>query len=216
MAIEEVPIPLSPLSPLLKRRLMRPLHFPIGYLVVSRDKPYLVGTSIAYCGIDRLPPFIDPSPEIRSDLGVPLEQDPKVYGALSEYFDLTTETPFFASFERGRSLSRRLSSLCDLELLFCDCTVAQEEAIPAGRYPTNARKVPDILSECMGYDVCWPNAVHSAIFQPGTLDRTKRWQAKLNQFGLLDNYSDALELKAEYLKVYPHPPFDVFRVFRCD
>jgi hypothetical protein len=187
---------------------------PLGYLIVLSGGVRIHDTSRPYYGVDRLPPIIAPDPAIRDFLGEPLVDDPALKNALDEWMDMVTEPPFtpiLRSYERARRLLDSLQSLYALELLLCELAWQEGEEDRVCAYPRLEGGRGDVV-QTYGYDVSWPGCNHSAIRQPGVVSYDADWMRRLNQWGLLDSYEDAVHLREMYLRCYPYPPFDVFVV----
>jgi len=168
-----------------------------------------------YSGVDRLPPFAAPEAAIRQALGEPPVQDVRLYAALEEWFDARFgNTAFIPS----RSQALRLLNafqVCgfQFELVYCELAWKKGEEQRLNDYEKTSEK-PPVVSLTYGLDVSWPSCNHSAILQPGVVPSSLPWRQRLNQNGLLNDYEDAAQLRAEYLAVYPNPPFDIYVVHR--
>jgi hypothetical protein len=97
-----------------------------------------------------------------------------------------------------------------LELVFCELAWQSGEEERCAFY--QPAKLAATIRVTYGFDVSWPECKHSAILQPGVVPGNAAWRGRLNQYGLLQSYSDAIELRSEYLAAHQHPPFDVFVV----
>jgi hypothetical protein len=189
---------------------------PAGYLIVQKSARLTdeYGQNFGfYFGVNRLPPFIAPDPEIRKLLGEPPVEDMRLYAVLDEWFDiLSGSTAFISSRMRAlRLLTAFRTCGFDLELIYCQMAWKEAEEDRLTAYATTEEKAP-VVSLTYGFDVSWPNCNHSAIFQPGVVPSSLQWRQKLNPYGLLNEYEDAVQLRAEYIAVYPHPPFDIYLV----
>ena len=188
---------------------------PAGFLIVEDARAVQARSGVNYHGVDRRPPLYAPDDSIRIRLGEPFVTDPRLHSALDQYFDaICNPTPFIGDYEAATSL---FESLCSfdyaLELLYCEVAWTTEEEETPRRYPVSL--LPGRSSLTYGFDVSWPSANHSAIFQPGVVPGNPKWLQKLNEWGLLNDYDDAVLLREEYLAVYPNPPFEVFLVHRA-
>ena len=192
---------------------------PVGYLIVqdSGGLSLIGSTKKRYFGVDRLPPLIAPDPMIRQEVGEPLVENERLKDALEQLFDLKeVKTPFLQNLMKAIQLrdALQLSGL-RLELLFCDVVNDSDAQKRSSAFPTVSEDRPAI-SSTYGYDVSWPSCTHSAIRQPGVVPGSTVWQERLNERGLLSNYTDAAALREEYLRVYQYPPFDIFLVHKID
>jgi hypothetical protein len=197
-----------------------PFLLPAGYLIVVdaaeySQNTYLKNAGRVYCGVDRRPALIAPDPAIRDELGLPRVQDKDLAEALDQWFDALNPPPAFI--RQARTAFRWFDTFVrhghNLELVFCDLAWSTGEEDRLTRYPAWEEERP-ATAITYGYDVSWPTANHSAIFQPGVVDRNPSWQSRLNKWGLLDNYVDAAHLREDYLNVYPYPPFDIYIVHK--
>ena len=189
---------------------------PVGYLIAQDASGRLSSTESAgtYYGVDRLPPFIAPDPVIRKAIGEPPVDDPGLFEALDNYFDNIKDapTPFIPERDEATSLFLALHTAdIALELLFCELAFGPSEQERTAAYPEFVGDRPNV-GVTYGFDVSWPACTHSAIRQPGIVPKNKNWLTRLNSWGLLCHYEDALRLRSEYLLAYPYPPFDVFLV----
>jgi hypothetical protein len=193
---------------------------PAGYLIVQDSKQARFTNDYRkafgpYFGVDRLPPFIAPEPEIRKQLGMPPVQDMRLYAALNEWFDIQSGS---SAFIPNRTQALRLFKALQgygfqLELVYCQLAWTEGEAERLNAY-TGAEEKPPVVSLTYGFDISWPSCNHSAILQPGIVPSSLRWRQKLNPHGLLNNFEDAAQLRAEYIAVYPYPPFDIYLVHK--
>jgi hypothetical protein len=202
---------------------MKELRFmlaPAGYLIVqeadeARNCNQYRKDFGPYYGVDRLPPLLSPSPitSHRKDASIAGTID--LNATIEEWFDARTErTAFMASHDQALGLLRRIASFgFRLELLFCQLAYQAGEEDRLKDYGS-FKAAPAAISQCYGFDVSWPTCNHSAILQPGVVPKSSPWRGKLNEYGLLRDYSDANTLRTEYLAAYPYPPFDVFLVQR--
>ena len=94
------------------------------------------------------------------------------------------------------------------ELVHCQLAwkVGEEDRLNA--YATQEKS--PVISLTYGFDVSWPSCTHSAVLQPGVVPSSLLWRRRLNEYGLLRDYESAVELRTEYLAVYPYPPFDIY------
>jgi hypothetical protein len=193
---------------------------PAGYLVLQESEQAMLTNEYRrdfgpYSGVDRLPPFAAPEAAIRQALGEPPVQDVRLYAALEEWFDARFgNTAFIPS----RSQALRLLNafqVCgfQFELVYCELAWKKGEEQRLNDYEKTSEK-PPVVSLTYGLDVSWPSCNHSAILQPGVVPSSLPWRQRLNQNGLLNDYEDAAQLRAEYLAVYPNPPFDIYVVHR--
>jgi hypothetical protein len=196
---------------------------PAGYLLLQdkeearRDCPYRREFGI-YFGVDRMPLLAPPIPAVQMlglpvMLGIPEDQSPRLSALIDEWLDSRFGPTGFIA---GHDQAVRLLNAFDefgyrFELVYCQVAWQDEEKDRLGDYPQKIEALPAI-SLTYGFDVSWPSCNHSAIFQPGVVPTNPLWRGKLNEYGLLNAYKDAVRLRTEYLAVYPHPPFDVFLV----
>ncbi len=92
------------------------------------------------------------------------------------------------------------------------------ESIPRAKFKQSAVRLELTGHKALNrhLDGVLPTCNHSAILQPGVVPSSQPWRQKLNQFGLLNNYEDAVELRAEYLAIYLYPPFDIYMVHKVE
>ena len=193
----------------------------VGYLIVINRAGQFAEQSQgnlqtpSYCGVDRLPPFIAPEPEIRGLLGVPPIKDERFFDLVTEWFDArSAASAFIVSYAVAARLFERFTSFgMPFELLHCQLAYSRRDHCRLDSYSVTEAYSPTV-SIRHGFDISWPSCNHSIIRQPGVVPTSKRWQSKLNQYGLLNNYEDAVMLRDEYLEVYPYPPFDIFLVHK--
>jgi hypothetical protein len=194
---------------------MIPKLVPAGYLIVevAQDASTRSPMIPHYHGVDRLPPFIAADDSIRVALDAPMVSDSNLRKCLDEWFDLkAAPTPFISDLRTAARLVKCLEDAgVRLELLYCEVAIGDVEPSRKGQYPFQAIESP-LNTTVLGYDVSWPSCKHSAIRQPPIVPESPGWQSRLNAWGLLDDFTLAARLKAEYLSVYPYPPFDIFRV----
>lgn len=189
-----------------------------GYLILQESEQARLTNEYRrsfgpYFGVDRLPPFLPPETAIRRTLGEPPIQDIRLYTALEEWCDARFGNTAFIS---ARSQAVRLLTAfqaCGFQFEFVYAELAwkdgEEERLKA--YAMTGEETP-VFSLTYGFDVSWPSCNHSAILQPGVVPSSLAWRQKLNQYGLLNDYEDAVQLRDEYLTVYPYPPFDIYVV----
>jgi hypothetical protein len=191
---------------------------PAGYLIVQESEylrnnnKYYQGFG-TYFGVDRLLRFVWPDDVIRRGLGMPPIEDPRLRETTEEWFNARSEmTAFITDYGRALRLIERLRAYGHrLELLYCEIAPTEGEVNRLDTYEAVEGARP-VLSKTYGFDISWPTCTHSAIFEPGVVPENPSWRSRLNQYGLLDDYGDALQLRDEYLRVYPHPPFDIYLV----
>jgi hypothetical protein len=193
---------------------------PAGYLILQEAEQARLANKYRrdfgpYSGVDRLPPLFPPEPAIRKSLGEPPVQDMRLYAAMEEWFDARFGNTAFIP---NRSQALRLLNVfkvCGLQFepVYCQLAWGESEACRQNDYALTDEK-PPVISLTYGFDVSWPSCNHSAILQPGVVTHSSPWRQNLNQYGLLDKYEDAVQLRAEYLAIYPYPPFDVFVVHK--
>lgn len=189
---------------------------PAGYLIVQESEQARLTNDYRrafgpYFGVDRLPPFIAPDPEIRKQLGEPPVQDMRLYAALDEWFAIHSGGNAFIPGRNQAVRLLRVFQACgfQLELVYCQLAWKDGEEERLNAYAMAGEKPPVILLT-YGFDVSWPSCNHSAILQPGVVPSSLVWREKLNRYGLLNDYEDAAQLRDEYLSVYPYPPFDIY------
>ena len=187
---------------------------PAGYLIVRpcEDVPRVNDyrrSFGAYYGVDRLPALFPADPAIRSAIGEPRLDDPRLAAAIDELENSHFgNTAFLPRRTHAFQLLNTFGTFgLRFELLYCQLAWREGEEQRRKSYPRMAE-----ASVTYGFDVSWPSCNHSAILQPGVVPSSISWRAKLNQYGLLDHYDVAVTLRDEYLGVYPYPPFDVYLV----
>jgi hypothetical protein len=196
---------------------VEPTLIPAGYLIVQEFESLILSSeyrSMApYYGVDRSPPFIAPDDIIRSALGVPRVTDAGLRAALEEWYECRPpSTGFIASEAQAIRLVQTFQSFgYRLELLYCQLTLKEGEEGRLSRYEKIEGPQP-VVRRTFGFDVSWPTCNHSAIRQPGVVPNNPSWRPKLNQYGLLNNFIEALQLREEYLLIQPELPFDIFLV----
>jgi hypothetical protein len=170
-----------------------------------------------YYGVDRLPPLFSPDATIRQALGEAPVQDLPLARAIEEWLDARFGNTAFIP---GRSQALRLFNVLRgfglrLELVYCHLAwkVGQEGRLNA--YSAADESSP-VISLTYGFDVSWPRCNHSAILQPPVVTSTMAWRKKLNEYGLLNDYADAVKLRDDYLLAYPYPPFDIYLVHKLE
>jgi hypothetical protein len=196
-------------------RINEPNLLPVGYLIVEATALQIQPGGQTYQGVDRLPHFVPPEPEIREYFREPLVKDKRLYRALDEWF-ATRDGPiaFIPSAKQAlRLFDTFVSYGYGLELLFCHLAWQPGEEGRVAAYRPVA-EVPTSFAITYGFDVSWPAATHSAIYQPGVVPENPGWLKRLNEWGLLSTYEDAKQLREEYLAVYPYPPFDIYLVHK--
>ena len=193
---------------------------PAGYLILQESEQARLTNEYRrnfgpYSGVDRLPPLFPPETAIRQALGEPPIQDVRLYAALEEWFDARFGNTAFIP---GRSQALQLLKAFQtcgfqFELVYCQLAWKEGEEERLNAYATTDEK-PPVVSLTYGFDVSWPSCNHSAILQPGVVPSSLPWRQKQNQYGLLNDFEDAAELRAEYLAVYPYPLFDIYVVHK--
>gem|GEM_PF-4831742 len=170
-----------------------------------------------YFGVDRLPPFITPDSEIRKLLGEPLVEDLRLRNALKEWFDAQGDkNAFIANRDKAFRLLESFQSLgFRLELIYCQIAWQSGEEDRLADYAA-VEEPPLVVSHTYGFDVSWPTCNHSAILQPGVVQQNKPWRERLNEWGLLNYYNEAVRLREEYILVYPYRPFDIYLVHKVE
>jgi hypothetical protein len=191
---------------------------PVGYLIVRDPKEFFEND--AYCrefgryfGVDRLPGFFPPDRDIRQLIGESPVEDEDLRIALKDWFDCRSKAnAFIENYFHAFCLFKTFQSFgVRLELLYCQVALQEGEGKRLECYAPVTGSPQGTLQE-YGFDVSWPSCNHSAIFQPGIVPNCTTWRSKLNQYGLLNDYSDALSLRQEYLAIYPYPPFDIYLI----
>ena len=159
-----------------------------------------------YFGVDRLPPFVYPI------VGEEQTTDRPGHALIEEWLGARSEkTAFINNLRIATSLATRFFELgYSIELAYCEVALDSYEDSRESWYQVADSVPPPPLT--YGYDVSWPSCTHSAILQPGLVPNSTSWRTRLNMYGLLDNYDDALLLREQYLRVYPYPPFDIYSV----
>jgi len=193
-----------------------------GYLILRRPEDASFGDErrrgiAGYFGLDRLPLIVAADPAIRAAVGAPPIHDAKLRDLTDEWFDARFgNTAFIPTHHRAMRLLKGFRSFgLEFELVYCHlaCSDGEEDRLAA--YETTAEAAPEIVLT-YGFDVSWPTCTHSAILQPGVVSCSPHWRDRLNGYGLLDDYLDAVTLRAEYLAVYPYAPFDTYAVHKIE
>jgi len=193
-------------------------HFalPVGYLVAIKTEIVQASSSWGksfgpYLGVDRLPPYACPELEFWSLTGCSSAQVAKALMVLDTHFPEPKLSAFISDLQVVKTLLNEIDPDGRLfEILFCETLVLAEDSPPTYYQPVVLDKVKHACF--YGYDVSWPTCNHSAIFQPAKARTRRIPSSDLNQFGLLSEFGQALDLRNLYLQEYPYPPFDVFRV----
>jgi len=196
---------------------MRVHHTSVGYLIVEQLTAELLRSrDVPYHGLDRLPQFEPADQNVRAYWRLEPLEDTALANAIEEFSDkLWSGCVFFARHEEAStSLNSLKRAGMSLEILFCELAWSDNEVSRLNSYPASVDPPACTSMRCLGYDVSWPGANHSAILQPGVIDKSIPWKQKLNEWGLLNFYSQAAEIREEYLRIYPNPPFDIFRTFQ--
>lgn len=195
---------------------------PLGYLLVSSQVPRVPGTERPYYGVDRLPPICSAYPPIREALGEPLEEDPVVAAGIEEWFDLEEDahpTRITPDYEKACRLVRILGQRYALEMLFCELAWSPGEEGQVRRFRQFVGE-PRGVGLFYGYDVASINCNESAIMLLGHIPRMIRpeWKDRVNQWGLLENYEDARQLREEATDEVNRPEdvYYIFRVYRAE
>jgi hypothetical protein len=193
---------------------------PAGYLILQESEEARLTNEYRqsfgpYSGVDRLPLLFPPDETIRQAIGEAPIQDVRLGTAIDEWLDSRFGNTAFLP---NRSQAVRLLKVFQgfgfrCELVFCELAWTQGEEERLNAYARTNETSP-VVSQTYGFDVSWPRCNHSAILQPGIVPSSLPWHQKLNQFGLFNDYEDAAKLRAEYLAVYPYPPFDIYVVHR--
>ena len=200
--------------------LAKPKLVPAGYLIVQEFEDLIITSDYRrsfgpYYGVDRRPPFIATDDIIRSELGVPPVTDERLSAALDEWFESRpASTGFFPSESQAVRLVDTFRSFgYRVELLYCQLALKEGDE---GRLSDYKKiDVPEpVVRTTFGFDVSWPTCNHSAILQPGLVPNNPSWRYRLNQYGLLDYFIHALQLREEYLRIQPEIPFDIFLVHK--
>lgn len=193
---------------------------PAGYLILQESDQTRLSNEYRrdfgpYFGVDRLPQLFPPEAAIREAIGEPPVKDMRLYAALEEWFDSHFgNTAFIPSRSQALRLLNAFQECgFQFELVYCQLAWKEGEEGRLNAYAKTDEKSPEI-SLTYGFDISWPSCNHSAILQPGIVPHSLPWRQKLNQHGLLNNYEDAAELRAEYLAIYPYPPFDIYMVHK--
>jgi hypothetical protein len=193
---------------------------PAGYLIVQESEQARLTNEYrrafgSYSGVDRLPPLLPPETVIRQALGEPPIQDMCLYEALEEWFDSRFGNTAFIPVRSQALRLLKAFQACgfQFELIYCQLAWKEGEEERLSTYGTTDETLP-AASQTYGFDVSWPSCTHSAILQPGVVPSSLAWRQKLNRYGLLNNYEDAAQLRAEYVAVYPYPPFDIYVVHK--
>jgi hypothetical protein len=192
--------------------------YPAGFLLVMKPNDPMECSEHrrsfgGYYGVDRLPLFFPPDPEIRRAIGEPVIENEALASLLQEWFDSGHQnTAFITHCDQAiRMLTSFRGFGFDLELIYCQIALQSDEKTRLGDYDAIEETDPRSY-QAYGFDVSWPSCDHSAILQPGVVPSRPDWRARLNNFGLLSQYDDAYILREEYLRVYPAPPFDIYLV----
>lgn len=166
-----------------------------------------------YSGVDRLPMLLPTDAVIREVLGEPPVQDASLAATIEQWLDSRFgNTAFISSRDQALRLLKSFRACgFNFELAYCELAWAKGEEDRLTAYAT-IDDGPPVDSEMCGFDVSWPTCNHSAILQPGIVPSSPVWRARLNQYGLLKEYEDAVTLRDEYLVLYPYPPFDIYIV----
>jgi len=191
---------------------------PVGYLLLqdaelarsSNDYNRALGL---YCGVDRLPAFTDIDrhclPKTTAMGQAAIEK------VATEWYDARSgATAFLANPVQASDLIKGFHAVgIALDLVYCQLAwrLGQENTL---KQYTLDDSGPPRIALTYGFDVSWPTCNHSAIRQPGVVPTNPMWRSRLNEWGVLNNYEDAEELRKEYLEVYPYPPFDIFLVHK--
>ncbi len=193
---------------------------PAGYLIVQAPKQAMhanecLKEAVPYFGVDRLPPFIAPDLEIRQLLGKPVIRDEHARRALERWFEIQESINSFIPNQRlALQLQRDLQGLgYELELIYCQLAWQKGDEDRVAIY-AETESTPPNVTIAYGFDVSWPNCNHSAIIQPGIVGSEISWRKKLNAYGLLASYEDAVRLRQDYIASYPYPPFDIYLVHK--
>jgi len=195
---------------------------PAGYLIVEDVRAVRRAFKTNYHGIDRLPKMYHADVWYKRVYENPEGSDRRLDDALLALEEVAgPNAAFIAEYSAALRLLQTFRNLNYVfELLYCDVAHAENENY-VEVYPANSSHAGASLT--LGFDICWPTANHSAIFQPGVVPRFSdekpgdpHWREKLNKWGLLDDYQDATRLRDEYLAVYPYPPFDIFLVNKVE
>jgi hypothetical protein len=165
----------------------------------------------AYFGVDRLPLLVPADPAIGEE-GVPAAQSDSLTRLIDEWLDSSFgNTGFLPTRKQTLEFSKAFDKQdLHFELVYCEVAWKKGEEARLSDYP-GAVDPPSTLSLTYGFDISWPSCNHSAIFQPGVVPTSADWRERLNKYGLLNHYEDAVRLRAEYLAVCP-PPFDIYLV----
>jgi hypothetical protein len=138
-----------------------------------------------------------------------------LYATLEEWFEAPLEYIAFLPLQdqAWRLWKAFQQSGFHFDLVYCQLAwnVGEEDRMKA--YAKTDEYVPGI-ARTYGFDVSWPSCKHSAILQPGVVPSSLSWRQRLNEYGLLNDYESAAELRAEYIAVYPYPPFDIYLVHK--
>ncbi len=195
---------------------------PAGYLLVQESEAARTSNEYRqtfglYSGVDRLPALFPSDPTIRRAIGKGPFEDVHLASLVEKWFDSRLEgTAFIPDTDEALALSRAFQTAgFQFDLLFCQLAWREGEEERLKAYTIKHEALP-IASLVYGFDVSWPTCNHSAILQPGVVPSSLTWRAKLNRYGLLDEYEDARRLREEYLAVYPYPPFDIYLVSKVD
>lgn len=193
---------------------------PVGYLILQEAEQAMLNNDYRlafgpYFGVDRLPPLLPPEHTVRQALGEPPVQDMRLFAALEEWFQVPVDhTAFIPSNSQALRLLKAFQACgFQFERVYCQFAWKKGEENRLDSY-TKMEETTPVVSLTYGFDVSWPNCKHSAILQPGVVPTSLAWRKRLNQYGLLNDYESAAELRAEYLAVYPYPPFDIYVVHK--
>ena len=190
---------------------------PLGYLLVSRVLAEVPGTELLYYGVDRLPAFCPTYGPIREFFGEPPEQDPIVAAAIDEWHAIADE-PYFTritpDYEQALRLMSILGQRAPLEMVFCELAWGPGEEKWLSRFRPFFGQ-PQNATLFYGYDVAWRECTESAITEWACAAEQKGiWAGRLNRWGLLNTYADALELWRAVTRPDLAEEFQIFRVHR--
>jgi hypothetical protein len=191
---------------------------PAGYLILmtvadARDSNEYGRAFGTYAGVDRLPGVPPPDPTSEELIRSGYPDLPGCRELIDAWLWARCEaSSFICDHEKARKFRDGFESYgLVFELAYCELAWKTGEEDRLQTYDPVTGKKPEI-SETYGFDVSWPSCTHSAILQPGIVPNSPNWRERLNQHGLLDDYELAIQLREEYLRIYPHPPFDVYLV----
>ena len=193
---------------------------PAGYLIVlspenARDSNDYTRRFGLYAGVDRLPPKPAPDRATETFLGKDGARVPELESLADTWLYARLEAGEFipdltlASWVRNQFQSFGLQ----YDLVYCELAwrSGEEDRLKAYQPVLGG---PPTISETYGFDISWPSCTHSAILQPGVVPGNPTWLSRLNQYGLLSEYDDAVTLRDRYLRVCPCPPFDIYLVHK--